>query len=95
MSIYQDSIIGDKKMVKCVECGRKVKAFRSYRHPTKGRQYIVCRDCYDYVNESVNKWKEVVMPYTEYFKKTTSNKSTSYKFVGVYKRVTHGIKMLH
>ena len=48
---------GGKKMKKCVECGKNVGFFESYRHPVKGNDYCICSDCYDKISASVNQYR--------------------------------------
>ena len=62
-------IFGDKKMKECVECGKKLGFIEGYRHPTKGKDYLLCSNCFDVVTESVEKWREFILPYEDFFKK--------------------------
>jgi hypothetical protein len=45
-------------MVKCEECGKKLGILQGYRHPALGTRFLVCRNCYDKVDESMEKWRE-------------------------------------
>ena len=49
------------KMIKCEECGKTLGTFEGYRHPTMGKKYHLCSNCFDDVNESVKKWQEFVL----------------------------------
>ena len=48
------------KMVKCGECGEKLRFYKGYRHPTMGKKHLVCSFCFDKVSDSVEKWKDFV-----------------------------------
>lgn len=45
-------------MIECEECGKIMGIFEGYRHLTMGRKHSLCSNCFDQVNESVNKWRE-------------------------------------
>lgn len=47
-------------MQECEECGKKLGVFHGYIHPTLGKDYLLCSDCYDKVSESVNQWRDFV-----------------------------------
>ena len=68
MSIYCDVNIGDKKMTKCVECGRKLGITEGYRHPTMGKKQLLCSTCFDRVMESTEHWREFITPYNNFFR---------------------------
>jgi hypothetical protein len=51
---------GGKKMKKCVECGKNVGFFQSYRHPVRGKDYYICNDCYDKISASVDQYREFI-----------------------------------
>ena len=59
-------------MAECNECGKKLGFVAGYRHPTRGKKYLVCSNCFDAVNVSVNQWREFISPYNKYFKNNTS-----------------------
>jgi len=62
-------------MKECVDCGKKLGIIEGYRHPVKGKDFLLCSKCYDTVSESVEKWSEFISPYIGFFK----NKSFSTK----------------
>jgi hypothetical protein len=43
-----------------------------YRHPTMGKESLVCGHCFDAVFESVEKYREFVSPYIGFFSKKSS-----------------------
>jgi hypothetical protein len=43
-----------------------------YRHPTMGKDYLLCSHCFDTVFESVEKYRQFVSPYMGFFNKETS-----------------------
>lgn len=45
-------------MVKCEECSKKLGILEGYRHPALGKRYILCRNCFINIDESMKKWRE-------------------------------------
>jgi len=67
--------LGGKKMKKCNECRKKLGFFEGYRHPTLGKENLLCSPCFDKVQQSVDQWREFVFSNSfnpESFIKTTS-----------------------
>jgi hypothetical protein len=56
----------------CMECGKKLGVIEGYRHPTMGKDYLLCSNCFDTVSASVEKYMEFISPYVEFFNKETS-----------------------
>ena len=46
---------------KCAECGKTMSFFEGYRHPTLGSHHLLCKDCFDIVEESVERWGRAVL----------------------------------
>ena len=61
-------------MTECVECGKKLGFFEGYRHPTLGKEHLVCSTCFTTVSESVEQWQKVMSTYIGFFHKKTSAK---------------------
>ena len=61
-----------RKMKECAECGKKLGIIEGYRHPVRGKYYLLCRNCFNTVSASVEKWKDFILPYNGFFKKETS-----------------------
>jgi hypothetical protein len=59
-------------MKECVECGKKLGIIEGYHHPTMGKDYQLCSNCFDNVSESVEKWSEFISPYIGFFNKESS-----------------------
>jgi hypothetical protein len=59
-------------MEDCVECGKNLGIMEGYRHPTMGKDNLLCRNCFDTVFESVKRYREFVSPYIGFFNKETS-----------------------
>jgi hypothetical protein len=59
-------------MKECVECQKKLGVIEGYRHPTMGKEYLLCSSCFDIVFESVEKYRKFVSPYMSFFHKETS-----------------------
>lgn len=72
---------GGKKMNKCIECGKNIKFFQAYRHPTMGGNNYVCNECFDRVTESVAQWREFIIS------NSFSNKSDSYDIKEKYQQI--------
>jgi ribosomal protein L40E len=49
-----------KKKV-CFECGKNLGLFKGYRHPTLGIKHLICRECYEKVELSVERWGRCVL----------------------------------
>jgi hypothetical protein len=89
MCIYCDIVIGDRKMVECSECGKKLGMFHGYHHPTMGMKHTLCSMCYDNVNESVMQWREVVMSYNGFFKTKTAENKHHVNLINIPKQLVH------
>ena len=59
-------------MKECMECGKNLGIVEGYRHPTMGKEHLLCSNCFDTVSESVERYKEFVSPYIGFFDKETS-----------------------
>jgi hypothetical protein len=59
-------------MKECMECQKKLGIIEGYRHPTMGKDYLLCNSCFDTVFESVEKYREFVSPYIGFFNKESS-----------------------
>ncbi len=59
-------------MKACVECGKTLGIMEGYRHPTMGKNNLVCSHCFDTVFESVEKYREFITPYVDFFNKKSS-----------------------
>jgi len=46
------------KMGNCSECGKKLRFFGGYRHPMRGKKYLVCSDCFDSITKSIEFYKK-------------------------------------
>jgi hypothetical protein len=45
-------------MVDCEECDKKLGILQGYHHPALGTRFLVCGNCFDKVDESMEKWRE-------------------------------------
>jgi transcription elongation factor Elf1 len=54
-------------MKECKECGKKLGIIEGYRHPTMGKDCLLCSNCFDTVTESVEKWSEIISLYNGFF----------------------------
>ncbi len=59
-------------MGECVECKKNLRILEGYRHPVKGKDFLLCRKCFDTIFESIEKYQEFVSPYIGYFNKELS-----------------------
>jgi NAD-dependent SIR2 family protein deacetylase len=80
------TIHGDKKMKECVECQKKLGIIEGYRHPTRGKNYLLCSKCFDTVFESVEKYREFITPYIGFFNKKSS---TTNRFKHMHGRMSN------
>ena len=60
-------------MKRCRECGKKLRIIEGYRHPVLEKDSLLCSDCFDTVYESVDNWRETILPYVDFFKSNMSN----------------------
>jgi hypothetical protein len=59
-------------MKECVECGKNLGIMEGYRHPTMGKDALLCSKCFDIVFESVEKYRKFITPYIGFFNKESS-----------------------
>jgi hypothetical protein len=45
-------------MVDCEECGKKLGILQGYNHPALGKRFLVCRRCFDKVDQDMKRWSE-------------------------------------
>jgi hypothetical protein len=53
-------LVDDKKKRQCINCGKKLSMFEEYRHPTLGKDALLCWECYQTVWESVVRWERFI-----------------------------------
>ena len=44
-------------MIKCEECDKKLGILEGYCHPELGKSFLVCGNCFDKVNKSMEQWR--------------------------------------
>jgi hypothetical protein len=71
--------IGDKKMVKCEECDKRLGFLEGYQHPTMGKKHILCSPCFDEISESVARWGEFVYANSFNLKSLKNNSKLDWK----------------
>jgi len=76
-----------------MECGKKLGILGGYRHPTLGKNYLLCSSCFDTVYESVEKWTEFISPYIGFFNNKTSENSKKLDILNVSEQLVHAVKM--
>lgn len=54
-------LVDNSKKRKCIECGKHLSLFEGYRHPTMGIHYVICRECFEKVETSVERWGRFVL----------------------------------
>jgi hypothetical protein len=59
-------------MKECVECKNKLGITEGYRHPTLGKDYLLCSNCFYTVFQSVERWRQFILPYNVFFNKESS-----------------------
>jgi len=40
-------------MSSCSECGKKLRLYEGYIHPLRGKKYLVCRACFEYITQGI------------------------------------------
>ena len=55
-----------------MECGKKLGILEGYRHPTLGKNYLLCSNCFGIVSASEDKWSNFIIPYVDFFNKESS-----------------------
>jgi hypothetical protein len=48
-------------MKRCCECGKELKFWEGYRHPTLGKKELVCSECFDILEESLAKYRDFIL----------------------------------
>ena len=48
-------------MKKCYECGKELKFWEGYRHPALGKNGLVCSECFDFIEESMEQYRNFVL----------------------------------
>ena len=82
-------------MKRCEDCGKKLRLIESYRHPIKGKDFLLCSSCFDTVQESIFKWREANLPYVGFFKNNSSKKNYQLNLKKEEKRYPHLSKLFH
>lgn len=59
--MYSNVLNDDSKKRKCTECGKNLSLFQEYRHPTLGVHSVVCKECFENVEKSVERWGRFVL----------------------------------
>jgi hypothetical protein len=83
--ILVDIVFGDKKMVECVECGKRLGFFEGYFHPTLGKKSMVCSPCFVKVEESVVRWREFII--SNSFNQESSTSILSVDWSSLFNRI--------
>jgi hypothetical protein len=74
------------KMKRCKECRKKLGIIEGYRHPVLGKDSLLCGDCFDIVYESVDNWREAILPYVDFFKNNSLNKESKTDKINILTR---------
>jgi len=83
-------------MKECVKCGKTLGIIEGYRHPTMGKDYLLCSTCFDVVSANVEKWNEFVSPYIAFFNKESSTVENMQKIRdNISKRIKKIQKMIN
>jgi len=48
-------------MKKCCECGKELKFWEGYCHPALGKKEIVCWNCHEAVEESMENYRNFIL----------------------------------
>jgi len=48
-------------MLKCYECGKELRFWEGYHHPTLGFNIVVCGKCFEILEESMEKYRKFII----------------------------------
>jgi len=51
----------DVKTRTCSKCGKQLGILEGYRHPTQGAHNLLCRNCFQTIETSVERWGRFVL----------------------------------
>lgn len=51
----------ESKKKSCIECGKNLNLLEGHRHPTLGKNYLVCWECFEKVEKSLEQWGRFVL----------------------------------
>ena len=54
-------------MKKCYECGKELKFWEGYYHPTIGKKEFICSDCFDFVEESMESYSNFILSHVKQY----------------------------
>ena len=57
-------------MRKCCECGKQLKFWEGYLHPAGGKKEIICWNCFENIEESMENYRNFI---SSYFKQEEQN----------------------
>jgi hypothetical protein len=61
MKMRRTILFDTPKKRQCFECGKTLNILEGYRHPTLGREYLLCTDCFVKVEISVERWGRFIL----------------------------------
>jgi len=53
-------------MKKCKECGSIMSMFHGHIHPIKGKKHIICKSCYQEIDDLIKQWQTFVFLHPAY-----------------------------
>ena len=56
-------------MKKCYECGKELKFWQGYHHPLYGKTELVCSECFDFVEKSMEFYQKCLFEKRQNHKK--------------------------
>jgi hypothetical protein len=78
----------------CEECGKRLGILNGYRHPIRGRNHLVCSECFDSIHESVVNWRKANTPYIGFFNKINSTKSNNHNIFDIADKIINPTKFI-
>ena len=76
-------------MLKCYECGKKIRFWNCYRHPILGYKIYVCGKCFEELNKSMENYRDFIL---NEFKNYSNNKiigSKVFKLINLLKYINY------
>ena len=67
--LHLENPLEDVKMGNCSECGKKLRFWDGYRHPILGKKYLLCSNCYDLIDKSLEFYNKCLFEGRENHKK--------------------------
>jgi len=58
-----------------------------------GKKHLLCSNCFDHVQESVEQWREIVLSYNHFLNNKTAKNDHHFNLINIPKHLVHKYKM--